>query len=103
MKYINNLTDEIIIALERIEKEDNRYKSRYRAKAILLSNEGKKVNEIADILNCNIRTIYRWYDRFEREEINGLYELKGRGRKPKLTIENDEKRVKEYIKKAQYK
>jgi len=103
MRYIKNLTDEIKSELARIEKEESRYKSRYRAKAILLSNEGKKVEEIANIFKCNIRTIYRWYDRFEKEKIDGIYELKGRGRKPKLTIENDEKRVKEYIKKTQHK
>ena len=47
--------------------------------------------------------IYRWFDRFEEKRVEGVSELKGRGRKPILTIENDAEKVKEYIKKTQYK
>ena len=99
MRYINNLDTIIINELDKIVKEDRHYKSRYRAQAILLSNEGKEVKEIADIFNCNIRTIYRWFDRFEESKTEGVFELKGRGRKAVLRIENDEKKVKEYLKK----
>ena len=100
MRYINKLDEEIIKELEEIIKEDKRYKSRYRAQSILLSNQGKSVNELAEIFGCKIRTIYRWFDRFEAEKIEGVYELKGRGRKPILRIEDDGKKVKEYIKKT---
>ena len=84
--------------METIIKEDKRYKSRYRAQAILLSNQGKSVNELVDIFGCKIRTIYRWFDRFEEEKVEAVFELKGRGRKPILTIEDDAKKVREYIK-----
>ena len=103
MRYINKLDEEIIKELEVIIKEDKRYKSRYRAQAIILSNQGKSVNELADIFGCKIRTIYRWFDRFEAEKVEAVFELKGRGRKPILTIEKDGTKVKEYIKKLQYK
>ena len=33
------------------------------------------------------------------KEVEGVYELEGRGRKPLFTIENDAKKVKNYIKK----
>lgn len=99
MRYINKLDEEMIKELEEVVKEDKRYKSRYRAQSILLSNQGKSVNELAEIFGCEIRTIYRWFDRFEAEKVKGVYELKGRGRKAILTIEKDEKKVKEYIKK----
>ena len=99
MRYIIELDNKIIKELEKIVKEDKHYKSRYRAQAILLSNQGKNVNELANIFGCKIRTIYRWFDRFEEKRIEGIFELKGRGRKPILTIENDAKKVKEYIKK----
>jgi len=81
-------------------KEDKRYKSRYRAQAILLSYQGKSVNELAEIFGCQIRTIYRWFNRFEAEKVEAVFELKGRGRKAILTIEDDAKKVKEYIKKT---
>ena len=100
MRYITELDEATIKELERIVKEEEQYKSRYRAQAILLSYQGKSVNELAEIFGCEIRTIYRWFDRFEEKKIEGVFELKGRGRKPILTIEEDEKRVKEYIKKT---
>jgi transposase len=103
MRYIRKLENKTIKDLEKIVKEDKHYKSRYRAQAILLSYQGKNVNELADIFGCKIRTIYRWFDRFELKEVAGVYELEGRGRKPLLTIENDAKKVKEYIKKIQCK
>ena len=103
MRYIRELDNKIIKELEKIVKEDKHYKSRYRAQAILLSNQGKNVNELANIFGCKIRTIYRWFDRFEEKRVEGIFELKGRGRKPILTIENDAKKVKEYIKKIQCK
>ena len=99
MRYITDINEDTIKELERIVKEDERYKSRYRAQAILLSNQGKSVKELAEIFNCQIRTIYRWFDIFEEKKIEGVFELKGRGRKPILTVENDAEKVKEYIKK----
>ena len=100
MRYITDLNKKTIEALEEIIKNEVRYKSRYRAQAILLSNQRKTVNEIAEIFGVEIRTIYRWYDRFESEKIVGLYELEGRGRKPKLTIEEDKEKIQKYIKKT---
>jgi transposase len=99
MRYITDLNKETIKALEQIIKNEKRYKSRYRAQAILLSNQQKTINEIAGFFGVKIRTIYRWFDRFEKDNLDGIYELKGRGRKPNLTIENDAPKVKEYIKK----
>ena len=100
MRYITDLNKDTIEALEKIIKDEKRYKSRYRAQAILLSNQRKNINEIAEIFGVKIRTIYRWFDRFEKDNLDGIYELKGRGRKPKLRIENDAKKVQEYIKKT---
>ena len=57
------------------------------------------VRYLAEIFAVKIRTIYRWFDRFEKEKIAGVYELKGRGRKSKLKLEEDGKNIKEYIKK----
>lgn len=99
MRYITDLNQDTIESLEKIIKEEKRYKSRYRAQAILLSNQRKTINEIAVIFGVKIRTIYRWFDRFEKDNLDGIYELKGRGRKPSLTIENDAKRITNYIKK----
>ena len=103
MRYIREIKEETIKELERIVKEEERYKSRYRAQAILLSHQGKSINELAEIFGCKIRTIYRWFNSFEAEGIDGIYEKEGRGRKPKLTIEKDKEKILGDIKKAQYK
>ena len=56
MRYIRKLENKTIKDLEKIVKEDKHYKSRYRAQAILLSYQGKNVNELADIFGCKIST-----------------------------------------------
>ena len=73
MRYITELDNETIKELEKIVKEDEHYKSRYRAQAILLSYKGKNVNELADIFGCKIRTIYRWFNQFELKKVEGVY------------------------------
>ncbi len=102
MRYIK-LKQEIITQLQEIIKTDNRYKSRTRAQALLLSNQGKKILEIVDILGCSQRTIYRWFDRFTQDDINTVHEFSGRGRKPILSIEKHAPLVKIHIKKVQFK
>ena len=69
---------------------------RQRAKSILLSNEGTTVKELCKIFNKSTRTIYRWFDRFEEEQIENLSDKSGRGRKPALN-ENDIDKVKKLI------
>jgi transposase len=99
MRYIKNLSDEAMKSLEEIVKNDSRYRSRHRAQAILLSNQGKSVNELIDIFGYSQRTIYRWFDRFSHNNVSSLHDLGGRGRKPFFSIEKDEEIVKEIIKK----
>ena len=48
------------------------------------------------IFNKSTRTIYRWFDRFEEEQIENLSDKSGRGRKPALN-ENDIDKVKRLI------
>ena len=102
MRYIRNLSDETIKSLEEIVKNDSRYRSRHRAQAILLSNQGKSVNDLIEIFGYSQRTIYRWFNRFSHDNVNTLHDLGGRGRKPFLNVEKDEKIVKEIIKKNKY-
>lgn len=99
MRYIQ-LKEELIAQLQEIIRTDDRHKSRMRAQAILLSNQGKKITEIVDIIGYSQRTIYRWFDRFFQEDITTVHELKGRGRKPQLTIQEHEDSVKIHIKKT---
>ena len=71
-----------------------------RAQAFLLNAQGVKIPEIAKIINSSQRTLYRWFDRFNEENINTVHELVGRGRKPLLNLEEHANSVKVHIKKA---
>jgi len=99
MRYIK-LTDKAVAELEDVFKNDTRHKSRARAQALILSNQGKTTTEITEIVNCSQRTLYRWFNQYNPEDINSLHELAGRGRKPKFTLKEHESSVKEHIKKT---
>jgi transposase len=98
MRYIKKLNRETLNSLKKIQKESNKYRSRDRARAILLSLKGKNIREITDILGYSQRTIYRWFDRFENNNI--ISELKGRGRKNKLNFKENSDIIKKHIKKT---
>jgi len=99
MKYIA-LNDTIIEKLQAVVKTDTRHKSRARAQAFLLNVQGVKIPEIAKIINISQRTLYRWFDRFDNENLNSVHELKGRGRKPLLNMRDHAASVKIHIKKS---
>lgn len=99
MRYIT-LNDNTIRTLQDVLKTETRHKSRTRAQALLLSNQGKKIPALVDILGVSQRTIYRWFDRFTQDDISTLHELVGRGRKPILKLKEHESIVKIHIKKT---
>jgi len=99
MRYIQ-LKQETTIQLQEVIKIDKRHKSRMRAQALLLSNQGKKITEIVDIIGYSQRTLYRWFDRFNDENMNSVHELLGRGRKSLLNIEEHSNSIRVHIKKA---
>jgi transposase len=99
MKYIT-ITEQITEALKAVVKTDTRHKSRARAQAFLLNTQGVKIPNISKILDVSQRTLYRWFDRFDNNNINTIHELSGRGRKPALTIQEHKASVEKYIKKT---
>lgn len=81
MRYISDLSDEIIKKLNEIQKNGLKSRERNRAHAILLSNSGIEAKEIAHIFKVSRRTIYRWFDRTKLQDFsNKLNDLSGRGR-----------------------
>ena len=57
---------------------------RTRSQALLLSNRGYVVNELARLYQVRTRTIYEWFSRWESWGVVGLRITKGRGRKSVL-------------------
>jgi len=89
MLFIENLCWLQIKFLKRICKESKKHHVRQRAHCILLSYQGFKVSDLTRIFGKTERTIYTWLSQWESQHFAGLYDEKGRGRKPKL---NDDQR-----------
>jgi len=87
MRFVKDLCWLQIRLLNRIHKESKKHHVRQRAHCILLSYHGYQVSELSRILDKEERTIYTWLNQWERHHFAGLYDKKGRGRKPKLNIE----------------
>jgi len=66
-------------------KQETNARMRIRLLALQLLKEGKKVVEICSILKIAKVRIPIWVKRFLSQGIEGLKELSGRGRKPKIS------------------
>lgn len=61
---------------------------RQRCHALLLSDEGWQIKQIAKLYHTRSRSIYTWMDRWRDMGIVGLMILPGRGLKAKLSLED---------------
>ena len=84
MKNITNLTPKTIAELENIIKFSDKFRTRKRAETILLSNKGKTVNEIVELLDLKKQAVWKWFRNFKKDGIECLHEKPGRGRKSPL-------------------
>ena len=100
-RYIKTLTIEEITSLEYGYENGKKHYFRLKCKCILLSNEGKKITEIAKFANKTVRTIRNWFNDYEKYGIEKLVIDKGRGIKASLDslTEEEIEVVKEEIRK----
>ena len=91
MRFIHDLSPETQHLLRRCYKESQYHRVRQCAHCILLSFYGHTTNELMHIFDVDRLTIYHWFDAWETYHFAGLYDRKGRGRRPKLTLEEQEK------------
>ena len=70
---------------------------RNRAKCIMLLERGFSIPQLMEIFGVSRKTIYNWLSRWEEEGFSGLYNQKGRGRKPLLNKEQ-KATVKQWVK-----
>lgn len=97
MRFIRELNTETRKLLERISRRSKYYQVRDRAKCIILSYQGFSINQLMLIFGLTRKTIYNWFTKWEDEGIVGLYNQKGRGRKPKFN-EEQKKLIKDWVK-----
>lgn len=84
--------------LEQCYRNHSKFHVRQRCQALLLSDEGWQVKDIAKLFKVRTRTVYDWMNRWTDMGIVGVMILPGRGLKPALSI-NDEDLV-ETVKKS---
>ena len=58
-----------------------------RAEIILARAQGMKQKEVAEKLGVSVACVNKWSQRFEREGLDGLRDLEGRGRSPSIPAE----------------
>lgn len=101
MKRVKELSGLEIVTLQESQKHHKKGHFRNRCAAIELSNRGKSVTYIADLLETRPDTVYSWINRWEECGLVGLMILPGRGLKAKLDIflQKNEQESLELIKK----
>lgn len=75
--------------LENGRKNGKKSTFRQRCHYILLSDQGKKIEEIAEIYQVNRQTVVTWFDRYQEEGIKGLETKKGKGRPSIIKVDNE--------------
>lgn len=86
MRFVQDLCRLEMSLLSRIYKEGKKHHVRQRAHCILLSYQGIPVSSLAKIFGKTPKTIYTWLNLWEAYRFAGLYDMKGRGRNPKLNV-----------------
>ena len=100
-RYLKKLTEEQKSSLEKGYKTGKTHLFRTKCRCILLSSQGKSVPELEQILEFSSHSIYKWFTLWETQGLLGLKLKPGRGRKPKLSVDNIQqvKQVKKALKK----
>ncbi len=97
-KYLK-IDKETELELYSFIENSNQPRAKRRALAILMSNENKTVQDIAEKLQVNQDVVYDWLIKFTNFGIDGLKDKPIPGRPKKLKIEH-KKDIKEVLKKS---
>jgi len=97
MRFIQGLTQETLSLLKRIQRQSRYHRVRQRAHCLMLSFQGYSIQQLQTIFQVDRVTIYNWLNAWESRHLCGLYDKKGRGRPPKLTLEHQEK-IRQWVK-----
>src|SRR6267378_6476873 len=96
MRFIQDLSPETQSILRRLHKQSQHHRVRQRAHCILLSFQGMTTNALMKVFAVERLTLYNWFNAWDTRRLAGLYDHKGRGRPPKLTLAEQEQ-VQQYI------
>ena len=96
MRYVNEISDKDKLDLEQTKRNNPCYMVRTRAHAVLLSNEGVEVQELARIFNFCRQTTAKWLKAWDTEGMVALLD-KPRSGRPRNKLKST-KRVKQQMK-----
>jgi transposase len=85
---VKELSEEQKQALEEGHKMGKSHRFRTRCQAILLSQQGYSVQELAHLFTVGDLSIYKWMNRFKNGRVQALLIQPGKGRKALLKLEN---------------
>jgi hypothetical protein len=86
-KFVESLTDEERQRLKEIHKTDANWRTRMRAHAILLSDKGFELNQLATIFDADRDAVSQWLDWWAEYRFEGLSDDPRSGRPPILGTE----------------
>ena len=98
MNFIEPLEEAEKITLREMHAKHPSPSVRMRAHAVLLSDKGFEINELAEIFDKCRQTVSGWITTWRRSGLTGLFNASGGGR-PKTLTEEEEKIALEIIKK----
>lgn len=111
MPFRREISPETERLLQRIKHNSGYYQVRQRSHCLLLRKKGFKIRELVDIFDVSQKTVCNWLKAWEDLGLLGLYDRKGRGRKPtfnqkeketiKLWVEENSKQLKTVQKKIE--
>jgi len=87
-KFIEKLTEAEREMLQEGLKHGRSMDFRHRCQMILLNDRGYEAQQIADILEVSLITVYHNLQSWQTHGIVGLIRKKGQGRKPRLSKSN---------------
>ncbi len=85
MLYVNPLTRTEIVTLQEMHKNHPTYSVRMRAHAILMSDEGYRVQEIGEVYNVCRQSVSTWIRAWDSTGLSGLLDKPRSGRPRKLS------------------
>jgi transposase len=95
MKFVQELSPETRRMLSRIYQQSRHHQVRQRAHCIILTGNGFTIAQLIKIFQVSRKTIYNWLSAWENEQLLGLYNQPGRGRKPTFSP-SEKEQIKEW-------
>ncbi len=85
--FIRNMTKTEHHEIEELYHHGPNHRVRKRAQAIRLSAMGYTITQIVEILGCNRQSIHNWFDSFEAQGCQGIYDKPCSGRPVIATVD----------------